>query len=483
MLIQAADKTRNLWIIFCVSFAAFMAALDSYIVNISLPSIASYFHIGINGVSRITIVYLLVLTSTLLIFGKMGDKIGFKKVFVGGYILFVIGSLLCGISSSLDMLLISRCIQALGGSMLYSIGPAIIPKFLPENERGKAFGILTTFGALGIAVGAPLGGFITGLFTWHWIFLINVPVGILAILFVIKILPDDSLEIDDKNKTHSFDILGSLLIFISMSLILYAINMGQELGWTSSIIICSIIGFVTSFSFFVWWEHKNKTPLLNLNLFKNTDFTFANLSNLMAFILFAGNNFLLPFYLVTIEGLNVTQAGLIIMIYSLVYMLVGPITGKLSDKIEPQTLCSFGMISAALSCLVFAYSLNSQNILFVVIYLIWLGFSYGLFISPNNNLIMGLAPLEEVGVASSVFKTITNLSLVMGVSIFGLIYSVTTGNSSLLNGSTNNNIIHSNTALLNGFHNAFLFGFVVSLLAFIFNHLIQTKVHERVLSN
>jgi len=164
------DSRRQLWIVISVAFAAFMAALDTYIVNVALPTIAADFNVNPTDAALITISYLLIITSTLLIFGKIGERIGFKVVFVAGFALFAFGSFLSALAPTLYLLSGSRCIQGLGAAMLYAVGMAMIIRYIPPGKRGWAFGITSTGAGMGVIIGAPMGGFITQYLDWHWIF-------------------------------------------------------------------------------------------------------------------------------------------------------------------------------------------------------------------------------------------------------------------------------------------------------------------------
>jgi MFS family permease len=206
-------RKRFHWIVFSVAFAVFMVRLDGYIVVISLPTLARYFQVGTSEVSWVIIPYLLIMTGSTLIFGKLVDRIGLKKIFVWGYGLFTLGSLLCGLSPTIYLLDTARGVQGAGGAMMITSGMASIPHYLPVNIAGWAFGICSLANSLGIMVGAPLGGLITGYLTWHWIFLINVPVGIAAIVIVKRHLPADQNH-PSLTAGRPFDVSGSILSFI-----------------------------------------------------------------------------------------------------------------------------------------------------------------------------------------------------------------------------------------------------------------------------
>ncbi|MFA5880268.1 MAG: MFS transporter, partial [Candidatus Margulisiibacteriota bacterium] len=291
----------QIFIIISASLASFMAVLDTYIVSIATPTIAEHFNVSISSVSKIMIVYSLILTTTVLIFGKLGDKFGLKKVFILGFVIFTLGSFLCGISPSFNLLIAARAIQALGGAMLFSMGLAITPKFLPMNVRGLGYGISSTFASLGIMLGNPIGGFITALWSWHWVFFINVPVGILAVIIAFKALPNDQIS---KNISWSFDLIGTILLFIAIPLLIFTINNGQTFGWLS---FHTIVFFLLALFFLVLFFIQERTyhdPLLHFDLLKSKVFM-ATISSLgVIYGLLAGSSFLLPFLLEKVDLLK-----------------------------------------------------------------------------------------------------------------------------------------------------------------------------------
>lgn len=410
------------WVLFSIAFAAFMTPLDTYIVNISLPTMAADFNVGISLVSRVVLVYLLILTSTILLFGKLGDRIGLIRVLISGFVVFTFGSLLCGLSRSLPQLIGARCIQALGGAMLYAITPGIIPRYLPPTMRGAAFGILTTSAALGVSLGAPLGGLITAYLSWHWIFLINIPFGIMAILVIHKVFPPEPARVERRERFR-FDIMGVALNFFGLCTLLYALNMGQEHGWTSPLITGCFTAAAIFLTSFILWETRCRDPLLALGLFRNRYFTTANLANLLAFMFMAGNGFLLPFYLIHAQGLRTDQAGLFMMLFSVTLMIIGPLAGRLSDRGSPRLFCIAGMASATLASLVFALVLGMTGLWLAAACIIWMGFSYGVFVSPNNSQVMSWADSHHQGIASGVLKMTANLGQAIGVCLFETVFS------------------------------------------------------------
>lgn len=468
---QPERRSIYRWIVITVTFAAFMSKLDSYIVNISLPTIAARFNVTSAEVSWVVLVYLLVSTSTLLLFGKLGDRFGLRRVFFMGYLLFTLGSLLCGFSPSLHVLIASRFIQGIGCAMLIAIAFAVIPKFLPQEITGWAFGMASTGAALGIAVGAPVGGIITGFLSWRWVFLVNVPFGIIAMYAVMKYLPDEDKEASNGLKKAGFDMFGAALSFAGLALLIYGLNMGRAFGWTSQRILGSFIASFFLLAAFFIREVRCKEPLLDLGLFRNFHFNAAVASTLFAYMLLAGNSFLLPFYLEIGKGLKTAAAGFVIMIYSIVYMAVGPFAGRISDRVQPSLLCVFAMFSASLCSLVFAFTLAAPGLFPVIVFLVWSALSFGFFISPNNNQVMSLAPDERQGTASGVFNTINSLGLALGVCLFEMLMSgsLPTDGPPLLSGPA------VQEASLAGFKDAYIFGGIVCAVALFFSLLASLR--------
>jgi len=349
---------------------------------------------------------------------------------------------------------------------------AAIPKYLPDTIIGSAFGIAATGAALGLIVGAPLGGFITGLFSWHWIFLINIPIGIVAVLVAQKVIPEKKATAGDvRTRGKGFDIAGAGLSFFGLLALTYGLNRGQELGWGSAFIVrLFIVSFVLLAAFY-WWEKRSSDPLMDLGLFRNHNFTYANVAAFAAFMVLSGVNFLTPFYFEFAKGLNSQQVGMVFLCFSAVYVVIGPVAGKISDKIRPSYLCAAAMISGSLCMFTFAVTSEYQGLIFGIIFLIWFALSYGMFISPNNNQAMRHAPSQEQGIASGVFTTMTSLGLVFGVSVFETIFSESFPDNVSLE------VIAQTRPhmMLAGFRHAFIAAGIVTFAAFLFSLLIREK--------
>ncbi len=461
-----AERKRYLPIILCISFAVFMVRLDGYIVNISLPTIARYFRVGTGEVSWIVLAYLLVMTGCMLILGKLGDRFGLKRIFLLGYLVFSVSSLFCGLAPTIHALDLSRAVQGIGGAMMIVSAFAIVSRLLPEHLTGWAFGVCSFANSLGIMVGSPLGGFITGFFSWQWIFLINVPIGLLALFLAWKILP--AIEPDrGAGAKAPFDVSGSVLSFLFFTTLVYGFSMGQEEGWDSPLIVGSFALSAVSLGAFWVREKRAADPVLRFSLLARRDFGSAVVTTFLAMMLLAGGNFLMPFYLELAKGLAPEAVGAVIMIYSIVYMPIGPYSGRLSDRIDPARICVGATLLCLATCLFFAFTLSRPGLLPPILFLVLLAVSYGFFFASNNHLVMSLAPRESQGVASGLYTTVMNMGMLLGICLFETVFSGTLPEGVSIRHLTREQAILVSGPLLDAFRNAFLAGGAVCALAFL----------------
>jgi len=407
--------------LFSISLVAFMATLDSSIVNISLPSIAATFKVGTGEAAGVVLGYLLFLASAMLLFGRLADDWGCKRLFLAGHCTFLIGSALCGLSHTIWLLIASRCLQGTGAAMLTVSAYALIASGIPKEQQGRAYGILATAAALGMIAGPPLGGLLTGYFSWRWVFLVNLPVGFVAIPLAARTLANDCRKIIAPKK--GLDVPGALASFAAISFLLFALNQGKEWAWGSFPTLGALGASFVLLAGFLWWESRRADPLLDLRLFKNRGLTFALASSVFALMVLAGNSFLLPFYLIHFQGLSPQRAGLVILLYAVLYLIVGPVAGRLADRVNPRALCILATLLASGACATYALTLAARGLLPTFVFLAWLGVAYGLFIPPNNKLVMGGAPPDGAGEVSSLLSLFTRLGYVLGVSVFEAIFS------------------------------------------------------------
>ena len=468
MGITNGDKYNNYFkIVLSVAFSAFIVNVDNYIVNIALPTITADFGIDASKASWIALSYILAMVSTMLLFGKVADRVGLKKVFITGYVLFSLGSMLCGIAPDLLFLVISRAIQGLGGSMLYVSGFAVISEFVPDDRRGWAFGMISTAVGLGLMLSAPLGGFITEYLSWHWVFLVNVPLCAGAIIFAAWVIPVVKIrEKPQKREDRKFDVLGALLCLTGLLALVAALKMADKNSWYSPVILISSGIAVFAISMFIVNEKRHKDPILNLDIFRRHNFVAGSIDSFAVFVFFAGSNFLLPFFLERVKGLTSSQTGLAMMAYSVVYLTIAPLAGRLSDTFSSRIISSLALASGAAASLTFALTMHLEGVLPAILYLLWLALSMAFFFPTNNNMVMRAVPQEHLGAGAGIFRTLCHLGILIGVSLYGTVFS-----HSLPQGVTD----ASRDLLINAFKNAFLFGGFMGVCALLIHPFLKKE--------
>lgn len=410
------------WILIIVVISPFMATLDSSIVNVALPVIAKELAVDMASIEWVVTSYLIVIAGTILVFGRLGDIKGKTTIFKWGFIIFTFGSLLCGIVSTLPMLVLSRVVQGIGAAATMANSQGIITHIFPANERGRALGISGTSVALGTMIGPPLGGLIVSAFKWQYIFLINIPVGIAAIIAGIKVLPKGA------TKDESIDFKGAILFGISIVLTFYSLSKGQQIGYSNYMIVIAFIAAVLLLISFVLLESRIVHPLLDLSIFKNTLFSLSIATAFISFMALGSVNIIQPFYLQNVLKLSPAVTGLVMMIYPLILSIVAPISGHLSDKIGSEFLTFVGLCFT-LTGLFLMSTLNEYSTLgMMAVFIAIMSIGNGLFQSPNNSLVMSTAPKNKLGIAGSINAFVRNLGMVTGVSLgTTLLYNTMSG--------------------------------------------------------
>jgi len=408
------------FIVCAFALSIFFVRFDGYIVNLAMPTFVSYFNVSISRASWISVAYILSQVSTIMLFGRLCDKLEIKKVFIYGLAVFTVSSLFCGISPNFWLLIASRCIQGVGGSMMLVSSYAAMIQYLPRERVGWGLGIMTVSAALGVLLGPVAGGFIIHYLSWHWVFLINVPLGVLGLVFGQMVIP--YIASPNKFSYKDVDIKGFIYSTAALFLLLYALNIIDEVKLSSPIVWACIFLSLVFFAVFYREEKRSPCPLVDIKLFNNLDFALVIFSTVVGFLLFFGGSFLIPFYL-TQEGLDPKQIGLLLTVFSLVYMPIGLYAGSLSDKIAPRKIVCLAMLLAAATGFVFSGLLGQYGIYAAVIYLIMLAVSYGLFFAPINHYIMNFADADNKGSVSALYNTSLNISMALGVVLLETIYS------------------------------------------------------------
>ncbi|MCJ7664998.1 MAG: MFS transporter [Desulfobacterales bacterium] len=404
-------------ILAAVMLTNIMGPIDASIVNVTLPTIAQYFGAGLSAVQWVPMTYLLVLSSLLLFYGRLGDILGYRRIYLTGLASFVIASALCGFSyffPTIYWLVAFRAIQGLAAAMMMAVSLAIITASFPPTELGKSLGIYAISIAVGLAIGPSVGGFITSAWGWPFVFMINIPIGIAGFFWARRIIP--AL----KGQPGKIDMGGALTSFISLSSLLLFVNYWQQGGF--SIVAGILLGVAILAALgFVWIERLADQPMLNLDLFRNLTFSFATVSALLNFMSQFVLVFLTPFYLQRLLHYAPNTLGLTMTAFPLAVMVVAPFSGSLSDRLGTGILACLGAAISACALFLMSRLPPVATSLDVVWRLAVFGLGAGIFQSPNNSAVMGSAPRPQLGMASGILATVRNVGMVFGIATGGAV--------------------------------------------------------------
>ncbi len=390
----------------------FMSTLDGSIVNVALPTISTAFSASLTTLGWVVTAYLLAISSLLPTMGRAADLYGRKAVYSLGFIVFIIGSALCGLSWNVGALIIFRVIQAIGAAMLMANGMAIVTAVFPAKERGRALGISGTVVAAGSLTGPALGGLIVGALNWRYIFYINLPIGIIGALLGFTLLPEQP-----RSHEGRFDFLGSGLFVIGLVPLLLALSEGQDIGWGSPIVYVMLVLAVAGLTAFYYVERRTAQPMVDLSLFRQPIFTIGNAAGMLSYTVNFFSVFLIPFYLTQVRGLPPELVGLMMTPVPAVMFFVAPLSGWLSDRIGYVFLTSAGMIILTLGMVALSGLKEATGFVSVALRLALVGIGMGLFTSPNNSSIMGAVHTSKLGLTSGLIATVRNVGMMLGVAI------------------------------------------------------------------
>jgi EmrB/QacA subfamily drug resistance transporter len=403
---------RKWLILSAVSLGSLMSTLDGSIVNIALPAIQTDFGIDLTTVEWVVVAYLLIVGSLLLPVGRLGEVATFKRVYLAGFAVFSVSSVLCGLSPNELWLIGFRSVQACGAAAIMAMGPAVVARTFDATERGRALGLNGVSVSLGLSLGPALGGVLTQVASWRSIFLINAPIGVIAILWAWRVLPAEGAT-----RERSFDIRGAALSGFALFGLLLALSEGQSWGWTSLPTLGLMTLFLVLGAVFLYGERATLQPLLELSLFRIRPFSFGLASVVVAFSGLFTATFLLPFLLEQGRGFSPIEAGLLLTPVPISMAIVAPFSGMASDRIGPALPASAGMVLMVLALI----SLTQLPVDFALPDLIWrlvlMGVGQGLFMSPNSSAVLGSVPGRRVGTASGTLAQVRVTGQSLGIAL------------------------------------------------------------------
>ena len=414
-----SNNTSKEVVLIVATMASFLFPFMGSSVNIALPSIGRDLSLDAVTLSWIATAYLLASATLLVPFGRIADIHGRKRVFKYGIIIFTTASLFSAMAGSATMLISFRVLQGIGGAMIAGTGVAMLTSVFPANERGKALGINVAATYAGLSLGPVLGGVLTQHFGWRGVFFVNVPLGLTVIAVVLWKLKGDWAEA----KGEKFDVAGSVIYSLALVVLIYGFTLlPATLG--IGLIVAGVIGF----SAFVRWEMKMSSPVLDINLFRNSRvFALSNLAALINYSATFAVGFLISLYLQYIKGFDPQNAGLVLMAMPAVQAIFSPLAGRLSDRIEPRILSSAGMALTTAGLVLFIFLDAETSLKFTMAGLLLVGFGFVFFSSPNTNAVMSSAPTRAYGVASATLATMRQVGMALSMGIAMLMFTLFIG--------------------------------------------------------
>src|SRR5689334_7203799 len=411
-------KRRTIWTFAITSAAVFMATLDNLVVTTALPVIRHDLHASISQLEWTVNAYTLTFAVLLLKGAALGDRFGRRRLFVLGILLFTGASAAAALSTSADALDIARALQGVGGAIVTPLTLTILSSAVPRERRGLALGIWGGIGGLAIAIGPLVGGAIVDGVSWHWIFWLNVPIGLVLAPLALARLDET------RGPDASLDVPGLGLASTGLLGIVWGLVRGNAHGWTSLGVVLPIVAGAVLVAAFVAWERRAPSPMLPLHFFRDRTFALTNVASLLMFFGMFGSIFRLAQFFQTVQHMSPLSAGLRILPWTAMPIFVAPIAGALSDRIGGQRLMAAGLALQA-GGLMWLAALQTPNVPYadLIAPFVVSGAGMALFFAPVANIVLSSVAPQVEGKASGATNAIRELGGVFGVAVLASVFA------------------------------------------------------------
>ena len=464
------DPFRQKLLLIAVGIAVFMDALDGSVVNIALPVIAAEFGTDAGTISWVSAAYLVTVAGLILIFGKFADRGYVKIFFIIGFILFTAGSIACGLSADLTLLIISRVIQGAGAAMLAAAAPMLCVKFLPASMLGVSMGVLTAASSVGFAVGPAIGGVITHFLSWHWIFFINIPIGIFAVLFALRIIPRATVPVHER-----IDLTGALSLFCLMVTGVFALERLPHFGPFHPLFLVPAGVCLIAVIVFCAAELRSSMPILNIRVFKNRTLTCIVVAFLISQITAAGLIYLLPFYLSAGMQFDPALSGILLFIPPAVTALLSIPFGRWSDTAGRRMFAAAAFFILTAANLIYAFIVPEWGLIPLLLSLVMIGLVWGVGGGPASSRIIDHMPEGEKGTGSSLMITTMYFGAVIGIAFYASVFTVLTSTA----GSVISFADLPYELFMYGFHITNAAGVLLGAAALILSFIVKDRMKEQ----
>jgi EmrB/QacA subfamily drug resistance transporter len=428
------NKAATIWTLVITSLGLFMVSLDNLVVSTALPVIRKDLHASISQLEWTVNAYTLTFAVLLLTGAALGDRFGRRRVFAFGLLLFTAASAAAALAPTANALDIARALQGVGGAIVAPLSLTILSAAVPVERRGLALGIWGGIGGLAVAMGPLVGGAVVSGISWHWIFWLNVPIGLVLVPLALRQLQES------RAADSSLDLRGLALVSSGLLGIVWALVRGNEQGWASAGIVGPLVAGALLVAAFVWWELRAPSPMLPMEFFRNRTFTLTNIASLLMFFGMFGSIFFLAQFFQTVQGYTPLQSGLRVLPWTAMPMVVAPIAGALSDRFGGQRFMAIGLaLQAAGLIWIAAISTPTTAYSALVLPFILSGVGMGMFFAPVANVVLSSVRPDQEGKASGATNAIRELGGVFGVAVLAAVFSHVGGYQSgtaFVNGTT-----------------------------------------------
>ncbi|MDH6542122.1 MFS transporter [Streptomyces sp. SPB4] len=413
---------RRVLVLAICCMSLLIVSLDNTVLNVALPSMRHELHASVSGMQWTIDAYTLVLASLLILAGSTADRIGRRKVFAAGLVLFTAGSALCSLAPTLEWLIAFRMIQAVGGSMLNPVAMSIITNtFTDPKERARAIGVWGAVVGISMAAGPLIGGLLVDSVGWRSIFWVNLPVGLVALALTLRYLPESRAE-----HPRRPDPVGQLLVMVLLGAMTYGIIEGPAAGWTSPVIVGCALAAVAALIALIVYEPRRAEPLIDPRFFRSAPFSGATVMAVSAFAALSGFLFLNTLYLQDVRGLGALDAGLYMLPMAVPAFLCAPLAGRLVATRGPRLPLLIAGVAMGASGLLFAvFSAEGSTPLMFAGYVLF-GIGFGLVNAPITNTAISGMPRAQAGVAAAVASTSRQTGGALGVAVIGAVLAAGT---------------------------------------------------------
>ncbi|MDD1704774.1 MAG: MFS transporter [Methanoregula sp.] len=422
MPVLITDSRSQRLLLGAIALGVVMDGIDGSIVNVALPTMAGYFGTDTGTIGWVIITYLLMMAGLLIVLGKLATMGCAKRLFLAGSVIFTIGSAACGIAPSLEFLLAARLLQGTGAAMIAAVAPLLCVRYLPEEMLGAAIGVIAAAASIGFAAGPAIGGILTQYLSWHWIFLVNIPIGLGGIIYSARVIPRD----EPVKGAEFSDYPGAVVLFIAMASGTYVLEELAARGGTDPVVLAVGVLFLASSAAFIVREKTTPEPVLEIRIFREWRFLAVTVSYLLLNIVFMGVIYLLPFYFSDVLHLDPVMNGICLLVPPAVIALLSIPFGHLSDRHGRRIFTAIAGGIFVVYSAIFTLIAPAYGVLPLAAGLILMGVGFGIAAGPASSRIIEAAFGNTKETGSSLMVTVIYLGGVLGTAIYAMLFTFAT---------------------------------------------------------